>query len=440
MSETNLIAISIYSIPLLLIALMYLRNRRKVEKLSAHSLRDSIDSGLTEPSSLHPSIDPALCIGCGSCTSACPEGKVLGLIGGKAVLVNPADCIGHGACRRACPENAITLVFGTEQRGVDIPLLTPDFQTTVPGIYVAGELGGMGLVKNAIEQGRQAMDSIIQALKNTRNKECEWDSIIVGCGPTGISAALQAKQRGIKALTIERSTVGGTVAHFPRMKMIMTAPARLPGVGKVKFSEVLKEDLIAFWKDVVDREKPELHESENLQDITRLKRGGFQVTTDKDSYRTRTVLLAMGRRGTPRKLNVPGEELTKVVYELEDPAQYRDQRVLVVGGGDSALEAAIACSQFSPGNVTLCYRGTGFNRAKRKNRDAIESLAESGDVTVLFETVVKGITSQAVVIEKKQGKCKTLPNDQVIVCAGGVMPIGFMKDLGIEVVTKYGEA
>ena len=438
MSETSLIAISIYSVPFLLIALVYLRKRRKVETMSAHSLRDSIDSGLTEPSSLHPSIDPALCIGCGSCTSACPEGKVLGLIGGKAVLVNPADCIGHGACRRACPENAITLVFGTETRGVDIPLLTPDFQTTVPGIFVAGELGGMGLVKNAIEQGRQAMDSITQAVKSTRNKECEWDSIIVGCGPTGISAALQAKQRGIKALTIERSTVGGTVAHFPRMKMIMTAPARLPGVGKVKFSEVLKEDLIAFWKDVVEREKPELHESENLQDIAKLKRGGFLVSTDKDTYRTRTVLLAMGRRGTPRKLNVPGEELTKVVYELEDPAQYRGKRVLVVGGGDSALEAAIACSKYSSGNVTLCYRGTGFSRAKRKNREAIDQLAASGDVTLLLSTVVKGITSQAVVIDMN-GKKKTLPNDHVIVCAGGEVPIGFMKELGIEVVTKYGE-
>lgn len=439
MSETSLIAIGIYSVPLLLIALMYLRKRRKVETMSEHSLRDAIDSGLTEPSSLHPSIDPALCIGCGSCTSACPEGKVLGLIGGKAVLVNPADCIGHGACRRACPENAITLVFGTESRGVDIPLLTPDFQTTVPGIYVAGELGGMGLVKNAIEQGRQAMDSITQALKNTRNKECDWDSIIVGCGPTGISAALQAKQRGVKALTIERSTVGGTVAHFPRMKMIMTAPARLPGVGKVKFSEILKEDLIAFWKDIVDREKPELHESENLKDIAKLKRGGFLVSTDKDSYRTRTVLLAMGRRGTPRKLGVPGEELTKVVYELEDPAQYRGTRVLVVGGGDSALEAAIACSQYSPGNVTLCYRGAGFNRAKRKNREKIDGLAASGDVTLLFGTVVKGITSKAVIIDTN-GEKKSIPNDHVIVCAGGVVPIGFMKDLGIEVVTKYGEA
>ena len=365
-------------------------------------------------------------------------GNVIGLIGEKAVLVNPADCIGHGACRRACPENAITLVFGTETRGVDIPVLTPDFQTTVPGIYVAGELGGMGLVKNAIEQGRQAMNSITRAVKNTRNNKCEWDSIIVGCGPAGISAALQAKQRGLKALTIERSKVGGTVAHFPRMKMIMTAPARLPGVGMVRFNEVLKEDLIAFWNEVVEREKPELHESENLLSVARLKRGGFLVSTDKDCYRTRTVLLAMGRRGIPRKLDVPGEELTKVVYELEDPAQYRDKRVVVVGGGDSALEAAIACSRYSPGNVTLCYRGTGFNRAKRKNREAIEGLVASGDVIVLFSTVVAGITSQAVVLDMS-GKLKKLRNDHVIVCAGGVIPIGFMKDLGIEVVTKYGE-
>lgn len=439
MSETSLVAICIYSIPMLLFALVYLRRRRNLETVSASHLRESIDSGLAEPASLHPAINPALCIGCGSCVSACPEGKVIGLINEKAVLVNPADCIGHGACRRACPENAITLVFGTETRGVEIPILTPDFQTTVPGIYVAGELGGMGLVKNAIEQGRQAVNSITAAVKDTRNDKCEWDSIIVGCGPAGISAALEAKQRGLKALAIERSKVGGTVAHFPRMKMIMTAPAVLPGVGMVKFDEIQKEDLIAFWKEVVDREKPLLHESENLLDIARLEGGGFLVSTDKGSYPTRTVLLAMGRRGTPRTLDVPGEDLTKVVYELEDPAQYGGKRIVVVGGGDSALEAAIACSQHSPGNVTICYRGTGFNRAKRKNREAIDKLVASGEVRVLFSTVVAGLTSQAVVVDI-DGKMKKIRNDHVIVCAGGVIPIGFMKNLGIEVATKYGEA
>lgn len=438
MYSASVFAVWLYSVPLLFIALLYWRKQKRQETVSKSRLRTATASGLTEPSSLHPLIDPGLCIGCGSCVSACPEGVALGLIDRKAVLVNPADCIGHGACRRACPEDAIKLVFGTESRGVDIPELTPKFETTIPGIYVAGELGGMGLIKNAIEQGRQAMNNIAEALSDSPRKKGEWDAVIVGCGPAGISAALQAKELGLRALVIEKSKIGGTIAHFPRMKMVMTSPATLPGVGIVKFNEIQKEELIAFWQDVVQSQRPTVHESECLMSITTAKGGGFLVATDKAKYHTRKILLAMGRRGIPRKLGVPGEDLEKVVYELEDPSQYRDKRVMIVGGGNSALEAAIAVSSHSPGNVILCYRGKAFNRARPKNRDEIERLAASKAVIVRYSTVVAGIGKRFVVTECKSRKAK-IPNDQIIICAGGILPTGFLKETGIEVVTKHGE-
>lgn len=426
-------------IPLVVFALVYWGRRHRNESANANYLQDAIESGLTEPSSMHPAIDEALCIGCGSCVSACPEKKVLGLIDQKAVLVSPSDCIGHGACKAACPQDAIRLVFGSSSRPVEIPDLTPLFETSVPGIFVAGELGGMGLVKNAIEQGKQAMDSIVATLGNTTATQPDWDTVIVGCGPAGISAALQARLRGIRALTLERGRIGGTVAHFPRAKMVMTAPAELPGVGPVRFSEIRKEDLITFWRQVVEREKPLVHESENLLSIEPLSRGGFDLHTDKASYRTRTVLLAMGRRGVPRKLEIPGEEMSKVVYELEDAAQYTGKRIIVVGGGDSALEAAIACVDSSAAQVAIVYRGETFNRAKRANRARIDKLIADEKVGVYFQGRLTRIKQETVELEQA-GIQRTIPNDHVIICAGGVLPTEFLRSLGIRVVKKYGEA
>lgn len=435
----SLIVICVYALPLLGIATIYWYRHQQAETTSAGYLQAAVESGLTEPASLHPVIDPASCIGCGSCVSACPEGKVLGLIDKRAVLVNPADCIGHGACQRACPQDAIRLVLGTKNRGIEIPELSPQFETNVPGIFVAGELGGMGLVKNAIEQGKQAMRGIADQLKaRAHDAHFDWDTIIVGCGPAGISAALQARESGLNALTIDRGIIGGTVAHFPRMKMVMTSPAELPGIGKVKFSEIRKEDLLSFWQDVVRQQQPEVHEGEKLLSLTPIESHGFVVNTDKADYRARTVLLAMGRRGNPRQLEVPGEELSKVVYELDDPAQYAGLRVLIVGGGDSAIEAAIACAEVSPGQVTLCYRGEGFNRAKRKNRDALEAFGDSGRLAVYLDTNVVNITSDTVTLSHA-GEEQTLANDQVIICIGGEPPTNFLKQLGISVVTKYGE-
>jgi len=143
----------IYIAVFVLVFAIYLGLRARSHRQGNATLQASEASGLMEPASLHPVFDEALCIGCGACVNACPEGNVIGLIRGKAKLTNPSHCIGHGACKVACPFDAITLVFGTEKRGIDIPNVSQTFETNVPGIFIAGELGGMGLVANAVERG-----------------------------------------------------------------------------------------------------------------------------------------------------------------------------------------------------------------------------------------------------------------------------------------------
>ncbi|WP_207891831.1 NAD(P)-binding domain-containing protein [Thiogranum longum] len=403
---------------------------------SLAALEENERAGLTEPASLHPVIDAGRCMGCGSCASACPEGNVLGLVAGKAALINATHCIGHGACKEACPFDAITLVFGTEKRGVDIPAVKPNFETNMPGIFIAGELGGMGLIRNAVEQGRQAIQSI--AAYDGAVKDNQWqDVVIVGAGPAGFSASLGAMELGLRAVTIEQESLGGTVSHFPRGKLVMTAPVKLPLVGKVSFTETTKETLMAFWEKTEQETGVNINYGERLEEITP-EAGGYLVRTSKASYRTRTVLLAIGRRGTPRKLGVEGESLSKVVYRLIDAEQYRGQHVLVVGGGDSALEAAVSVAEQPGTTVALSYRSGAFSRARDKNRKRIDEAVANGRLQVIFNSNVLSISESSVTIDQ-EGKTVELPNDAIIVSAGGILPTPFLQKTGIEVETHHGK-
>ena len=412
----------------------YLQHRRHTQNRKA--LQSNIEAGLTEPVSLHPIINESRCIGCGSCVKACPEGDILGLIDLKAHLINPTHCIGHGACKAACPIDAIDLVFGTATRGVDIPTIKPNFETNIPGIFIAGELGGMGLIRNAIEQGRQAVDAI-RKLEGVGQGN-ELDLVIVGAGPAGFAATLAAQQHNLRYVTVEQDSLGGCVFQYPRGKIVMTAPVDLPMVGKVKMKETTKEALLRFWQEAEQKTGIKINYYERMESVTPMETG-FMVNTAKDSYRARAVLLTIGRRGTPRKLEVPGEELPKVVYQLIDAEQYRDQHILVVGGGDSALEAATSLAEQPGTTVTLSYRAEAFSRAREKNRDKVDEAAETGRLKVLLKSGVLGINEKTVLIEH-EGQTLEIPNDVVIICAGGVLPTPFLKQIGIEVNTKFGEA
>jgi thioredoxin reductase/ferredoxin len=432
------ISLLFYLLPMLLLVAWRARRHQLVHASSLAILQENRQAGLLQPPSLHPLIDPAKCMGCGSCVSACPEGDVLGLVAGKAELVNPTHCIGHSACQAACPFEAITLVFGTEKRGVDIPTVKPNFETNLGGIFIAGELGGMGLIRNAVEQGRQALESISKYPGVGRSPEGVLDLLIVGAGPAGFAASLGAMERGLKVVTIEQETLGGTVSHFPRGKLVMTAPVKLPVVGTVSFTETTKEALLGFWQDVERKTGVKINYQERLEDIV-ARDGNYLVKTSRHVYRTRCVLLAIGRRGTPRKLGVPGEDLAKVVYRLIDAGQYAGRRVLVVGGGDSALEAATSIAEQDGAEVTLSYRSGAFSRAKEKNRQKVEQAEAAGRLKVLFNSNVREIGEQRVLLDH-EGTELSLPNDAVIISAGGVLPTPFLQKIGIEVETKYGTA
>lgn len=431
---TILISILIIGISIWLYLLFNKRKSRKTEE----KISRAKEAGLHEPVSIHPYVDPSKCIGSGACVKACPEKDILGLVNGRAKLINASRCVGHGACAAACPVEAITLVFGTETRGVDIPCLTSNFETNVKGVFIVGELGGMGLIKNAVTQGREAVEYISCYLGEEKGKGEIYDVLIVGAGPAGISASLAAMKYKLKAATIEQGDIGGTVLHYPRHKIVMTSPMDLPMYGKVKARETTKEALLELWMEVIGKTGLKINTEEKMTDLKQ-EDGRFRVTTTKGEYLARTVVLAIGRRGTPRKLGVPGEDLPKVAYRLLEPEQHQKQNLLVVGGGDAAIEAAIALAG-QPGNsVALSYRGDAFSRIKPMNKQRLDDAVSKGSVRVMLQSNVKEIREKDVKVTIGE-ELVTMPNDYVYIFAGGELPNDLLQKIGIRIEKKFGKA
>lgn len=395
-----------------------------------------VESGRMEQSSLHPVIDFEKCMGCAACVAACPERDVLGIINRKAVLIAPLSCIGHGACKAACPFNAITLVFGTEKRGADIPVLQPNFETNIAGIFIAGELGSMGVIRNAIEQGRLAMEAIAEKIVKAAKTIGVHDVIVVGAGPAGFSATLQALALKLDYVTLEQESLGGMVARYPKDKVIVTHSVVMPLLGKVNFKETNKEELLKFWQEAEISTGVKINYFERVEKVVHEEKY-LTVVTQKNTYKTQAVLLAIGRRLTSRKLCVPGEEKAKVVYRLDNPLQYQSQHILVVGGGDSALEAAVTLAVTAGTTVTLSYRGEVFSGVKQKNLQEVHAAWKKGSLNILLDSTVQEIKDSEVYLDRAEEKI-VLKNDTVVVCGGGVLPIPFVKEIGIKVETKYG--
>lgn len=417
----------------------------QAEKREEAALAETRAMGLNVPVSLHPVIDLEACIGSGACVDVCPE-SVLGRPGGLTQLLQASGCIGHGRCHDSCPVDAIALVFGTAERGVDIPLLRPGYETNVDGIFIIGELGGMGLIRNTMRQGVTAVRTgVATSLKNPEIVAGPGsdlvDVVIVGAGPAGIAAALECVHKKLTYVLLEQFSLGGSVTHYPRRKLVHTEQIQLPIVGKFGKSEMLKEELVAEFERVCLEGGVTLLERRRVTGVEG-NAGDFRVAcvseTNEEIHRGRTVILAIGRRGTPRKLGVSGEDLPHVVYRLMDPEQYRQRRVLCVGGGDSSVEAAIALAGIAGCEVHLSYRGESFYRVKKKNRDLLEAAVERGKIRLHLQTTVRRVTPDRVVVGGEKGET-TLLIDDVIVNAGGVVPTKFLESIGIQVETKYGE-
>jgi len=435
MSDTLLIWVVGLGLSIVAIAPFIARTKRRERRTDAAEERARA-YGLNEPVSLHPVVDPDICIGTGSCVDVCPEGDVLGIRTGQAIAIAPASCIGHGLCERACPVEAITLVFGTKARGVDLPRIKEDFETNVPGIYIVGELGGMGLIRNAFEQGKQCIEGI--ARKKDRATGDELDLVIVGAGPAGLAASLHAKRAGLRFVTVEREPdAGGTVRHYPRKKLVMTAPVSIPGFGKVGAKEIQKEELIGLWDRITgEAELPVL--TGRTVDAVRRVPSGFEVQAGMERWTTRRVILAIGRRGLPRRLGVPGEELGNVQYALAEPDAFAGDRVLVVGGGDSAIEAALAISEEPDTEVRISYRRESFSRIKPGNRTRLDQAVSRGEIDILWRTNVARIAEDRVWLVGENAREVPIQNDQVLIFAGGELPTPFLRACGIAVDTKFG--
>lgn len=439
--ETLLENILIYTLVFVFcitVIVLYLRKQKKNSRIVEEKINQAKLDGIHEPVSLHPVVDQGSCIQTGACIVACPEHDILGIRNGKATTINASHCVGHGACFHACPTQAITLCIGTEKRGVELPHVNHNFETNIPGIYIAGELGGMGLIRNAVEQGRQAVENIVKAGK--KQHSAAYDLIIVGAGPAGISASLNSKKHNLNFLTLDQDTLGGTVFTFPRSKIVMTSPMDLPLHGKLKLFETSKPELLDLWKTVLKKHNITIRENSKVEAIIP-EDGHFRVETlNGDTYTSRFVLLAIGRRGTPRKLNIPGEELEKVAYRLLEPEIISGKDIIVVGGGDSAIESAILLS--CNNKVILSYRGDAFGRIKPKNKEKIEGAIKAGLIDVRLGTNLLAIEKDEVIMGSggADGEKLRIKNDLVYIFAGGELPTQFLLKIGLEITKKFGEA
>lgn len=426
-------------VALLMVGLIvyYVWQQNKKSKIVEGKIKVAKEAGLYEPVSLHPVIDIGSCIQTGACIDACPEKDILGIVRGKATTINASRCIGHGACFHACPTEAISLHIGTEKRGVDLPHVNPSFESNVSGMYIAGELGGMGLIKNSVEQGKQATENLVKTIDS--KTEAEYDLIIVGAGPAGISASLTAKKHNLKFITLEQDSLGGTVYTFPRSKIVMTSAMELPLHGRVKLYETSKTELLGLWEEVLSKNDIQIEENTKVEHILKQKNKFIVETNRGQTLTSRKVLLAIGRRGTPRKLGVPGEISELVAYRLLEPELIKDQQIVVVGGGDSAIESALLlCDQ---NTVQMSYRGRAFNRAKPKNEEKIKQAIENGKINVRFHSNLTNITDKGIYIkEDALDQESFLTADKVYIFAGGELPTQFLQKAGIEITRKFGEA
>ena len=419
-----------------LITLFFVAGYLKSLKQREARGREAVEKGklFSEgPKAQHPHIDTNYCIGCATCTSVCPEGDVLAMIAGKAVIVNGHKCIGHGLCADACPVGAITMVMASPSMAADMPYLTPEYETSVPNLFIVGELGGLALIKNAVNQGRDCVDTVTNRSRSNGSVPAVpgvYDVLIVGAGPAGISASLRAIQNKLNYLTLERDEVGGTVAKYPRQKLVMTSPVEFPMYGKFKKMQLSKENLLSFWDMVLNRADFNVCTGEKVGHIKKGEDGIFTVLTANNEYRARHVILALGRAGEPRKLGVKGENLPKVMYRLIEADHYINKKILVVGGGDSAVEAAMGLAHQAGNQVTLCYRAERFNRIKERNVKRIEECMRTGKVKVLFETNPVEFKTDSVTLDVK-GVLQEMPNDFVWIFAGGTPPNDFLKKIGV---------
>ena len=429
--------VAIYSVVLLFCAgvvYFYIKRERQANKIVAEKIAQAKVEGLHEPASLHPRIDLNKCIKSASCVKSCPEQDILGILNGGGTLIEASNCVGHGACFHSCPVEAISLVIGSEKRGAELPHINEYYESNIQGIYIAGELGGMGLIKNSIEQGQMAIENMVKS--GLKKGSTGYDVIIVGAGPAGISASLMAKKYGLKFLTLEQDSLGGSVFNYPRSKVVMTGPMELPLHGKAKMFGTSKTELLDLWYAILSKHDIDIREHTKVELIRPDGHGFSVVTNNGETFSTQRVLLAIGRRGSPKKLGIPGEQLQKVTYRLLEPERIVGKKILVVGGGDTAVEAAVALADQN--EVTLSYRKDAFWRIKSQNRERLNYAIGLDKIQPVYNSNLVKIETDTIHLETREGNRSVLQNDLVYLFLGGELPMQFLKKTGVIVTQRFG--
>jgi putative YpdA family bacillithiol system oxidoreductase len=418
---------------IIIIIIPYFLKFRRQQKQNEERKREAVELGIDKPRAQFPFIDQANCIGCGSCVLACPEGDVLGVVFGKATVINGMRCVGHGLCEPACPVGAIEVGLGDIKTREDVPHVDDYYESNVPGIFIVGELGGISLIRNAIEHGTKAITKIVGKPERSNDPDIR-DVLIVGAGPAGLTAALMAIQHNLNYLVLDQQEPGGTILQYPRQKLVMTQPIEIPLYGKLKKSEYSKEHLLEMWQQLINKYSIQIRTGTRVEKVIR-HNGEFHIVSSNGEFRSKFVVLAMGRRGTPRKLGVPGEELSKVAYQLIDAQSFQNQNILVVGGGDSAIEAAVGLARQKGNKVSISYRKPKFFRIKKKNEDNLNELLKQKRIKALFESNVLAIKEKSVQLQTKE-EILEIANDYVFVFAGGIPPFKMLQDMGISFGSK----
>ena len=406
----------------------YILREKKKELRTKKRLAETRSKKQDKPLLQHPIINRSLCIGCGICVSSCPEGDVLGLIEGKATIIHGSHCVGHSLCAENCPVGGIEIGLGDISQREDIPQISEYFETNIPGMYIVGELSGMALIRNAISHGVIAMNHIHQT--EVEDTTTEFDVVIVGAGPAGLSAALRAKELGLKYMVLDQDKPGGTILQYPRRKLVLVQPVELPLFGSLEKGVYAKEDLLEIWEEVISTQKVRLLSGHKLTGITG-KLGNFTVETSSAPATASRVVLALGRRGTPRKLGIPGEDLSKVMYKLMDAETYKNRKILVVGGGDSAIEAALGLAHQEGNDVTISYRKENFFRLKARNETHLEKALTDKLLRIVFNSSPIEIKEQSVTLKTTDSEI-SLENEFVFIFAGGELPFPLLNSIGIE--------
>ncbi|HLN55116.1 MAG TPA: NAD(P)-binding domain-containing protein [Bacteroidales bacterium] len=390
------------------------------------SSAEAEDEETSEPATLRPSINEVKCIGCGLCVDACPE-NVISLMNARAHVADYSLCLGHGACFQNCPFDAIILRAGMDKRGENIPHVYENFESLERGIFIAGELGGMGHMKNASKQAIQAVDNISRSLRDNHN--ADYDLVIVGAGTAGLSAALEAKKKNLRFIVLEQDTIEMSVANYPRKKVSGTVTLDLPLAGTVTIKNATKKQLREMWQDIFLKYRIPVQENCKVTSVIRLNNFFNIISADRQNYTTTFLLLTIGRRGSPRKLNIPGENLEKVSYSLSSPENISRKNILIAGSGNPAIQAAVLLSERN--SITVVCPDDQPGRLTPLNLKSLEKAITRGRILIHYKSRLISIDEKSAVISAENGIIK-LNNDLVYIFAGGELTSEFLERAGIR--------